>query len=498
MRSAGGAVAVLAGLALLATGAAGPEPTVRIGSKSFTEGVVLGDVLTDLARSAGADAVAVRALGGSRVLFDALRRGGLDAYVEYTGTLRFELLAGAVASDDELPAALARLGLHMSAPLGFEDTYALAVPEALAARLGLRTISDLRHHPELRCGFSSEFMARADGWPRLRQVYALPQRDVRGLEHDLAYRAIGRAAIDVTDVYTTDPEISYYRLRVLADDRGAFPVYRAVILHRADLARRAPRALLAMRRLEGQLDEPRMRRLNGLVKLDHLPADAVAASFVAARFGVPAPRAASRVVEALLRPTAQHLFLTAVSLAAAIALGVPAGVLAARRRRLGQVLLGILGIVQTIPSLALLVFMLPLLGIGTRPAVAALFLYGLLPIVRSTFVGLATIAPELRESAAALGLPPRTILWRIELPLAAQAILAGIKTSAVINVGTATLGALVGAGGYGQSILTGIRLDDLGLIMAGAVPAALLALVFQGAFGLIERACVPAGLRPAP
>lgn len=139
--------------------------------------------------------------------------------------------------------------------------------------------------------------------------------------------------------------------------------------------------------------------------------------------------------------------------------------------------------------------MIPLLGIGAPPAIVALFLYSLLPIVRNTHQGFTSIAPTLIESADALGLPRGARLWRVELPLASQSILAGIKTSAVINVGTATLGALIGAGGYGQPILTGIRLDDVSLIMDGAVPSAVLAVAVQGLFELSERLFVPRGLR---
>ncbi len=162
---------------------------------------------------------------------------------------------------------------------------------------------------------------------------------------------------------------------------------------------------------------------------------------------------------------------------------------------LGQIILAVVAVIYTIPSLALLVFMIPLLGIGTLPAIIALFLYGLLPIVRNTHAGLSGIAPGLRESAIVLGLSPGARLLKIELPLASPSILAGIKTAAVINVGTATIGALIGAGGYGQPILTGIRLADNRLILLGAVPAAILALMVQGGFGLLERCVVPRGLR---
>lgn len=174
---------------------------------------------------------------------------------------------------------------------------------------------------------------------------------------------------------------------------------------------------------------------------------------------------------------------------------IPLGVLSARQPRLGQIILGAVGLLQTIPSLALLVFMIPLFGIGGLPAVAALFLYSLLPIVRNTYTGLRDIPPELIESARALGLPRGARLRLIELPLVSPAVLAGIKTAAIINVGTATLGALIGAGGYGQPILTGIRLDDMGLILPGAIPAALLALAVQGLFESVERRLVPRGLR---
>jgi osmoprotectant transport system permease protein len=176
---------------------------------------------------------------------------------------------------------------------------------------------------------------------------------------------------------------------------------------------------------------------------------------------------------------------------------LPLGILAARRPRLGAVVLSAAGVVQTIPSLALLVFMIPFFGIGATPAIVALFLYGLLPIVRNTHAGLSDVSPSLIEAADAIGLAPGARLRLIELPLAARSILAGIKTSAVINVGTATLGALIGAGGYGQAILTGIRLDDVGQILEGAIPAAVLALAVQGAFDVVERYAVPRGLRPA-
>jgi osmoprotectant transport system permease protein len=268
-----------------------------------------------------------------------------------------------------------------------------------------------------------------------------------------------------------------------------------VLLYRADVESRAPDALAAMLRLQGRLSEAQMVKLNARARLERVPEAQVAADFLASALGITTEVHGESLSARLWRRTREHLFLVGVSLFAAIALAVPLGVLAARRPRLGQGVLGLAGIIQTVPSLALLVVMIPLLGIGSRPAIAALFLYSLLPIVRNTAAGLAGIPLEVRESAEALGLPSLARLWRIELPMAAPSILAGIQTAAVINVGTATLGALVGAGGYGQPILTGIRLDDVGLILEGAVPAAALALLASGLFEVVERAVVPKGLR---
>jgi osmoprotectant transport system permease protein len=402
-------------------------------------------------------------------------------------------------SDAALRAALAAKGIGMTATLGFDDSYAIGMRKGEASRLGIRRLSDLAGHPELRFGFSNEFMDRSDGWPALRSAYRLPQRNVRGLDHDLAYRALAGGDIDATDLYSTDAEIPYYGLTVLADDRHHFPAYDAVILYRSDLARRTPGAVAALGRLAGRIDVRRMAAMNAAAKIQRIPETKVAADFLKDTFGTAAVPVAEGWPRRLLRTTGEHLALVAVSLAAAIAFAIPLGILAARIPRAGQAILSAVGIVQTIPSLALLVFMIPLFGIGGAPAVAALFLYSLLPIVRNTHAALVHIPPPLAESALALGLPGTARLRLIELPLAAPGILAGIKTSAVINVGTATLGALIGAGGYGQPILTGIRLDDIGLILEGAVPAAVLALLVQGVFEAIERWLVPGVLRqPAP
>ena len=485
-------------LAFLATSlahqvlAAGESIRITVGSKSFTESVILGDMLSQLAQSAGIEASHQQQLGGTRVLWNALLSGEIDAYPEYTGTLMKETLVKEnLQTEAQLKQSLAAHGLRMTRPLGFNNSYAIGMKEALAARLKLRKISDLRDHPELVFGFGNEFMDRADGWPGLQQRYQLPHHNVRGLDHDLAYRGIESGTLHVTDLYVTDAEITYYNLRTLEDDLEYFPAYNAVILYRADLEQRAPEAVALLKRLASRIDAQAMRELNARVKLNGEAEAVVAASFLEENLALDIDLQVKTSWQRFWRHTREHLVLVGISLSAAILVAIPLGIVAARYARVGQIVLSIAGIIQTIPSLALFVFLIPLLGIGGPPAVVALFLYSLLPIIRNTHAGIRDISPAIVESAQALGLPSRARLRIVELPLATGAILAGIKTSAVINVGTATLAALIGAGGYGQPILTGIRLDDTGLILQGAVPAAVLALLVQGVFELVERRLSP-------
>ncbi|MEM8756932.1 MAG: glycine betaine ABC transporter substrate-binding protein [Planctomycetota bacterium] len=490
-------VVVAVALTLVFVGAA-PDRPLRVGSKTFTEQVVLGEVLEQLASSAGTNAEHRRDLGDSRILFNALLAGDLDAYPEYTGTLFAELLR-----DEDLPGFaelrehLGGLGLGISEPIGFNNTYAIAMRRERAAELGVARVSDLADHPGLRMGFTPGFMERADGWPGLRAAYGLAGLDARGMNHDLAYRALESGDIDAVDAYSTDAEIAYYDLVWLEDDRRFFPRYDAVVLYRLDLAERAPEALAAMLRLEGALDALAMSALNESAKIGRVPEAVVAQRFIAEAFGVETQAVVETRAQRLVRTTLEQLRLVGVSMLAAVLVSIPLGIVAARVRPAAPLVLGAVGILQTIPALALLVLLIRPFGLTSTTAIVALFLYSLLPIVRNTHAALTSIPGDLRESADAIGLTAAQRLRWIEMPLATRSILAGIKTAIVINIGTATLAALIGAGGYGQPILTGIRLDDFGLILEGAVPAAAMAIVFGLTFDGIERAITPRGLRAA-
>jgi osmoprotectant transport system permease protein len=475
-------------------------PVVRVGSKLFTESIVLGEMIAHVAKSAGAQPIHRRALGDTRKVWNALLVGEVDVYCEYVGTITQEILPDrGLKTEEDVRKVLAEHGLRMSKSLGFNDNYALGMKKARAAELKVRTISDLIAHPELKFGLSNEFMERGDGWHSLRRFYGLPQRDFRGLAHDLAYRGLENGSIDVTELYTTDAKIRLYDLQVLEDDRKFFPAYYAVLLYRNDLEERAPDVVKALLRLEGSISEADMIDMNARVELDKVPETQVAADFLARKLNVHVNVVLDTLPQRLLTTTAQHLLLVAVSLALAIAVAVPLGIVAARRPHLGQGILGAVGIIQTFPALALLAFLILALGsLGAYPAIVALFLYSLLPIVRNTYTGLHDLSPQVRESAEALGLSSFARLYLIELPLASRSILAGIKTAAVLNIGFATLGGLIGAGGYGQPIMAGINKDDRVLILEGAIPAVVMALVVQGLFEWAERFLVPKGLRLKP
>jgi osmoprotectant transport system substrate-binding protein/osmoprotectant transport system permease protein len=478
---------ILVALALAAACAQAGADNLKVGSKRFTESYILGEVLARTARAEHKPG-----LGSTGIVFSALKAGSIDLYPEYTGTIAKEILKLEGDPDlDALNRALAPQGFGVAVPLGFNNGYALAMREDRALALGIRKLSDLAQHGELKLGLSQEFIGRADGWPGLKAAYKLPFATPSGLDHGLAYEAIAAGRIDVMDIYSTDAKIERYKLRALEDDRKFFPRYHAVLLYRLDVPKRFPDAWGALQKLEGRIDERKMIRMNAAAELEG-KSFAQAAALLDSDHG--SQKATQRkFLNTLFGPdfwrlTGQHLLLVFVSLAASIALGVPLGVAAAKLPRMAQLILGVVGVIQTIPSLALFAFLIALIGtIGTPPALIALFLYALLPIVRNTHAGLTGIGTGMRQAAMALGLPPRERLRLIEVPLALPSILAGIKTSAVINVGTATIAAFIGAGGYGERIASGLALNDNVTLLAGAIPAAALALLLQGAFELGER-----------
>ncbi len=491
-------ITALVGLLLTALSAlavAQQPQVVTVASKTFSESYVLAELAAQLLEEAGFSVRRRLGLGGTLIAFSALERGEIDIYPEYTGTLTRAVLQAPDLELEGLTQALSLRGLQLDPLLGFNNSYALTVPAALSREHNLRQISQLREHPELSLGFSHEFLERGDGWRALRESYALTHTPA-GIEHALAYRALASGQLDLTDAYTTDGELTLYDLVQLEDDRQFFPSYLAGFLIRDDLPALARSAL---GKLQGRLDEKQMQRLNQLVAGEGNSPAAVASQYLResglVMRDVPAPVGRwSRIGSNLL----VHLRLTLTALVMACAVAIPLSLWSVRHPRLSSALLYGSGLLQTIPALALLALLIPLFGLGEAPAVLALFLYSLLPVVRNTLAGVAGIDPLLREVALGMGLTDGQILRHIELPLAAPMILAGVKTAAIISIGTATLAAFVGAGGLGEPIITGLNLNDHALILEGAIPAAGLAIAVELMFEFVGRRLTPVHLRQGP
>jgi osmoprotectant transport system permease protein len=475
---------------------AASKPVLGVGSKSFTESYILGEIIAQIISRVGEARVERHlGLGGTGITYRALLHGNIDIYPEYTGTLSHAILKDPSAQAVEaIRRQLEPQGLTISEPLGFNNTYALAMRADVAARLGVQTISDLRRHPHLTAAFSSGFLERDDGWPGLRRHYGVTLANVRAMEHALTYEALAQGEVDIIDIFSTDGKLTKFDLRILRDDRHFFPSYYAVLFARQAFIERFPRTWEALRQtLVGQIDDRTMARLNAQADLHGESFQQVSGRFLEQEVDAMAVR--WTMLRTLLTLTVEHVYLVTFALAIAIVVGVPLGIIAARLRRLGQVELMTIGILQTIPALALLCFMIPLFGIGKLPALVALLLYALLPIVRNTYTGIISLDRQLVDIAGVLGLSRWQRLRRIELPLASLSIMAGIKTSAIFTVGTATLAAFIGGGGYGTLIVRGLALDDIKTILAGAIPAALLALVMHGLFELVDRVVIPRGLQ---
>ena len=493
---------------------------VIVASKPFGESFLLAEMFAQLLESRGIAVERRFGLGATEIAFQALRTEAIDVYPEYTGT-------GLVALLDQSPEGSAedvfrtvsrefreRWGLHWLPPLGFENTYAIAVRRESAEADGLRTLSDLtRVSDGYIGGFSPDFIGRSDGLPGLQSAYGLRLQAQRSLLQAVKYEALDLEEVDVVDGYSTDGLIDRYDFVVLEDDLDFFPPYQASPLVGRRLWETHPEAVRALSELAGMLDEEVMRALNRRVEVDGEEFETVARD-VLTEMGLVAGPAIRIVRDAegragslgayllarraeILDLTTRHMLLVIVSLLAATLVAIPLGLLLERTPRGAEAVIRVIGLFQTIPSIALLAFMIPLLGIGVVPALVALFLYSLFPILRNTYTGICDADPAAVDSARSLGMTEGQILKFIRFPLAIPVIMAGVRTAAVITVGTATLAAFIGAGGLGDPIVAGLALSDSRMILSGAIPAAVLAFLADGALGILQRIVTPTGLEIA-
>lgn len=497
---------------------------VVVASKPFGESYLLCEMFAQLLEAHGIAVTRRPGLGATEVAFGALRRDAIDVYPEYTGTGLLAIL------HDSLPDSLARdpravydyvarvsaqrYGVRWLPPLGFQNSYAIAIRRETSEKYHITTLSDLAREGEhLVAGFTPDFIGRADGLPGLTSTYGLHLRAVRPLAPAVKYQALASSAVDVVDGYSTDGLLAKYKLVTLIDDRHFFPPYQAAALVSQRLTRDNPKAVATLTLLSERLSEARMRDLNRRVEVDGQDVRRVAGDALV-DLGLINGKSSSTVSrsheddtgfwnylwqrrEMLGLLTLRHLFLVAIALGAAVLVAIPIALGLERIRAAAEPTMRVLGAIQTIPSIAMLAFMIPLLGIGTAPALVALWLYALYPIARNTYTGVRDADPAAVEAAEALGATPWQRLLMVRLPLAAPVIMAGVRTAAVITVGAATLAAFIGAGGLGEPIVAGLALADTRMVLSGALPAAVLALVVDGILALIERTLTPAYRRVA-
>ncbi|MFI5250584.1 MAG: glycine betaine ABC transporter substrate-binding protein [Gemmatimonadales bacterium] len=493
---------------------------VVVASKPFGESYILAEMFAQLLEAHGIRADRRLGLGATQIAYGALRSGAIDVYPEYTGTGLIAILGLAPDPDPRsvfarvAGASAARDSVRWLPPLGFENTYAIAVRRRTADSLHLETLTDLaRSGSGLRGGFTADFIGRPDGLPGLVRVYGVHLREVRALLPAVKYAALAAGSIDVIDGFSTDGLIARYDLVVLRDDRHFYPPYEAAAVVSAALQRDNPAAVAVLTELSDRIGVAQMRAMNRRLEVDGVPVAIIAADGLRA-LGL-TPGAASATVPAtadrggphagdtggrqglgaylrsqrgpLAAMTARHLLLVGISLAAAILIAVPLGLGLLAIPRSADIVIRLIGAIQTVPGIALLAFMIPLLGIGVVPALVALFLYSLYPILRNTYEGVRGTAPGTVDAGEALGMTNAQVMAYIRLPLAMPVIMAGVRTAAVIDVGTATLAAFIGAGGLGDPIVTGLALSDTRMILSGAIPAALLALAVDALLGAGQR-----------
>ncbi len=503
-------------LPLPALAAPATTSPIVIGSKNFEESRLLGEIFAQLLESRTNLHVERRfGLAGTQVCFEALKSGAIDVYPEYTGTGLVSILGepaklGRTQAMNRVRSEfLSRWNLWWIAPLGFQNSFEIAVPKELAEREHLQTISDLaRISGRLHGGFGHEFVGREDGLPGLEKIYGLKFASIEHLQQAIQYQAAGARRIDAMDAYTTDARLLRYNLVLLRDDKSFFPPYEAAALVRGETLKRHPEVGSVLGLLAGAFNEDSMRALNYRLQ-ENGEGEAVVARDALQSLGLISTSRKTATAErhgngllasmwseraTIGKRTLEHLGLSAAALLLGVLVSVPLGLYLERRRRGAESVIRVLGLFQTVPSLALLAFMIPILGVGVVPAIVALWIYSLFPIVRNTYSGVRDADPRAVEAATALGMTPGQVLTQVRLPLAAPIILAGIRTAAVLTVGTATLAAFIGAGGLGEPIVTGLQLANTSMILSGAIPAAALALLVDGLLGWVERALRPAGL----
>ncbi len=481
---------------------------IVIGSKNFTESIVLGETMAQLIE-ARTDLNVIRKLnmGGTVVNFEALKNGEIDLYPEYTGTGLVNLLKKPAINDPEKVFEIVKKEFKQNFDLiwlpqfGLNNTYAIAVRNDDPRVEGITSISDLaKVSGQLKLGAELEFLDRPDGYQNLAREYGLKfkKENISNLDAGLMYQAIEQGQVDVISALATDGRNKSFNLRILEDDRFFFPPYYAAPLVREETIQEHPELRTVLEELSGKLDDKTITAMNFQVDAEgKTPADVsreflVKSGLVKGKYAQTSSSQKGFLhyfwseKDYLFTLFWQHLYLTLFGLFIALIIGVPSGIILTRKPEIANYVFGVVNTIQTIPSLALLGFLIPLLGIGQTPAIIALSLYALLPVVRNTYVGIQEVNPILKDAVRGIGLTDMQILRTVEIPLALPTMLAGIRIATVLLVGTATLTSLVGAGGFGEPIFRGIASVQTNTILLGTIPTALMAILLDRILHWIE------------
>ncbi|MBC6415800.1 MAG: ABC transporter permease subunit [Bdellovibrionales bacterium] len=493
---------------------------IVIGSKQFTENIILGEILAQILEDKY-DFKVVRKfnMGGTKLLFDSLKQGHIDIYPEYTGTGYTMILKLTKKRSPEKTYLivkkefLKKFQLFWSSPLGFENTYILAVRERDSRFKKVFLNSQLKNLSfPFRLALDHEFTERKDGWSLFSKSYRLnlDKNQIFTMNPNLMYSALNSKKVDMIVGNSTDGRMQTYQLRTLKDDKNFFPSYLAAYLTRLDVLESHPLVNQAFQELSQKISEKTMTSLNHQVDQLKFEVTQTARKFLIKK------KILTQKSDVLLTSSSQknslisyylskknyffkilleHLFLVFTALLFALLFALPLSIYAFYNSRVEKILFFIVNTLQTVPSLALLAALIPLLGIGFAPAVTALFIYSLLPLIRNTFEGLKNIDNSYIEVATGIGLTKWQSLKFIQIPLALPVIIAGVRTTVVLLVGTATLAAFVGAGGLGDPIFRGMATLDSRLIFLGAIPSCILAVILDKFIFFLEKVLISKGLQ---
>ena len=486
-----------------------------IGSKIFTENILLAEMLALLLEEKHNFKIIRKFnMGGTKLVFDSLKNKHIDIYPEYTGTGYAMLLKKSGETNPKKTYRivksefLKKFQMVWSLPLGFENTYTLAVQAEDTRFQKFQSISQLKGHIALfRLGMGHEFVERKDGFDNFSKKYQLhfKKNQLVTMNSALMYSALNNKEVDMIMAYSTDGRIKAFNLKTLKDDKSFFPSYEAAYLTRQDVLETWPEVQAAFTDLENNINEKEIISLNNQVdQLDYGLSQTARNFLIQKKLLVDKAQKLQKVSlidyyiskkKYFFKILIEHLVLIFVSLFFALCFSIPIGIWAVRNALVEKVVFSLVNTLQTVPSIALLGLLIPLLGIGFVPAVSALFLYSLLPLIRNTFEGIKNVDRIYIEASAGTGLSAWQILIFVQIPLALPVILAGMRISTVIVVGTATLAAFIGAGGLGDPIFRGIATLDSRLIFLGAVPACLLAIILDTGVAFVENLVISKGLK---